>query len=100
MQVEKLIPTVKAIIVNNKPVIIASDLVRTKETAKILFGDTNVVYEESLRECNNGNFKNMKVKEFLNLKPTPYFSKLNYDEKYSEGESPHDFYNRVKKAIE
>lgn len=94
-QVERLKPTVKTIMVERNPIIIVSDLIRTEETARVLFDNEKVIYEPAFRECNNGSLKNMKVNDFLNLKPIPFFSSLKYHEKYPDGESPQDVYIRV-----
>lgn len=80
--------------------IISSDLARAKESAEILFKDKyKINYDTSLRECNNGDLKNMTIKEFKEKYPNMYFSNLNYNQKYPSGESPKEFYERISGLI-
>ncbi len=80
--------------------IISSDLTRAKETVEILFnGNYTIHYDMRLRECNNGDLKDLTKEEFYLRYPKMHFSSLNYDEKYPNGESPEDFYNRVSNYI-
>jgi probable phosphoglycerate mutase len=79
-------------------VIISSDLQRAKETAELIAKSIHrsVVYDDSFREINNGIFRNMPVKEFLASPARTLFADMQYEEKYPEGESPKEFYERVK----
>lgn len=80
--------------------IISSDLLRTKQTAEILFADKyEINYENRLRECNNGDLKNLTVKEFKDKYPNMYFHNLEYNQKYPNGESPKNFYERISSLI-
>lgn len=80
--------------------IISSDLARAKESAEILFKDKyKINYDTRLRECNNGDLKNMTIKEFKEKYPNMYFSNLNYNQKYPSGESPKEFYERISGLI-
>ena len=77
-------------------IIISSDLTRAKESAMILFGESyNIIYDERLRECNNGDLANLTKDEFNVKYPGLYFASLDLYEHYPNGESPQDFYNRV-----
>ena len=81
--------------------IVCSDLPRAYETAQIIskYLNLEVVLEPGLRETNNGILKNLTVDEFNKMYPGLYFSTLKMDQKYPEGESPNDFYNRIKEAF-
>ena len=82
-------------------VILSSDLVRAIETANIIKKriDVPVVYCEGLRETNNGLLKNLTKEEFNIKYPGLYWSSLRMDERYPDGESPNEFYNRVKETF-
>lgn len=80
--------------------IISSDLIRAKESTEILFGDKyKINYDSRLRECNNGDLRNMTINEFKEKYPNMYFSNLDYNQKYPNGESPKDFYERISSLI-
>lgn len=77
-------------------VIISSDLKRARETTKILFDLNNSsIFDKRLREVNNGDLANLAIEAFLHQYPSIYFDSINYDEKYPNGESPKDYYERV-----
>lgn len=76
--------------------IYSSDLNRAKETANVLFNKYDITFTNNLREIDNGIYKNMKVEVFNNLEIKHYFSNLDIEEKYPNGESPSEFFNRVK----
>jgi len=77
-------------------IILSSDLTRAKESAMILFDESyNIIYDERLRECNNGDLANLTKEEFNIKYPGLYFASLDLYEHYPNGESPQDFYNRV-----
>lgn len=81
--------------------IISSDLLRTRMTTEIINKRLKlpVEYDERIRENNNGllaGMENSKAKEEF---PNIYFSNLKYNERFPEGESPKEFYMRVKKAF-
>jgi probable phosphoglycerate mutase len=79
--------------------IISSDLKRAKMTAEIINEKYNVpiFYDNRLRENNNGIFAGMLNEEAEKNYPHAHFSELEYDEKFPEGESPKDFFERIKK---
>lgn len=82
-------------------VFISSDLNRAKETALILNEKINmdIIYDSNFRETNNGKLKNLTKEEFHRDYPGLYYSSLKMDEKYPDGESPNDFYNRIKETF-
>lgn len=80
--------------------IYASDLQRAKETAEILanaFGYP-ITYLSEFREVNNGDLAGMQNALADQKYPGLYWSALAFDECYPGGESPEQFYNRVKTA--
>lgn len=82
-------------------ILISSDLTRAKETSEIIFlnSNFNIIYDERFRETNNGDFKNMLVKDFIENHKNYIFSRLEMKQTYPNGESPFMFYNRIKNAI-
>ncbi len=86
----------------NYDFIISSDLPRAKETAEIISEVTGlpVIFDAGFRETNNGDLRNMKKEEFLKNYSHFIFSNLKMDEKYPNGESPSEFFFRVKDAFE
>ncbi len=81
--------------------IISSDLVRTKETADIISSKLSkeIVFEAHFREINNGDLKNLTKEEFNKRYPGLYYNTLSMSQAYPNGESPVDFYNRIKDAF-
>ena len=81
--------------------IISSDLVRTKETAEIISSKLlkKIIFNEKLREINNGELKNLTKEEFNNKYPGLYFNALMMEQAYPNGESPIDFYIRIKEVF-
>ncbi len=81
--------------------IISSDLVRTRETAEIISSKLSkeLIFNEKLREINNGNLKNLTKEEFTKRYPGLYFSTLSMNQAYPNGESPIDFYIRIKEVL-
>lgn len=77
---------------------VVSDLKRALTTANIAneFLDLPVVLEPELREINNGDLAGMLNDDVLVKYPGLFFNTLEMDEKYPNGESPIDFYNRIK----
>lgn len=86
---------------DNYDLFISSDLNRCIETSKIVNEklNMNIIYDSNFNEVNNGDLKNLTFEEFNNKYPGLYFSSLKMGEKYPNGESPNDFYNRVSKAF-
>ncbi len=81
--------------------IISSDLTRAKETSHIVFSKLSkqLIYNEKFREINNGDLKNLSKDEFNCKYPGLYYSTLRMNQTYPNGESPIDFYNRIKEAF-
>ncbi len=95
MEVEKLKEELNNLIEDDKFVVASSDLKRASETTKILFGGRKIDFSLDLRECNNGILKDLTKEQFIKKYSHLYFSNLNYEESYPEGESPKQFYERV-----
>lgn len=80
--------------------IYSSDIRRAAETAEILSYCLGypIEYLPGLREADNGDLAGMN-NDLANEKyPGLYWSTLDYDECYPNGESPEIFYNRIKAA--
>lgn len=80
--------------------IYSSDLIRAQQTAKILADkiDIPIHFTSEFREVNNGDLAGLK-NEIANIKfPNLYWKKLEWDEHYPNGESPKEFYERIKSA--
>ena len=82
--------------------IFASDLNRTKQTAEILKRSFQmpVEYCPEFREVNNGLLAGMKNELAAIEFPGLYWSTLDWNEAYPEGESPKAFYDRVRNGWE
>ena len=80
--------------------IFASDLQRAKETAEIVSCYLNlpVTYIEEFRENNNGDLAGIAKDTFQKEYPGMYFASLEWEQQYPNGESPKQFYNRIKDA--
>lgn len=77
--------------------IYASDLCRTLQTADILAAalELPVIKCPEFRETNNGDLAGMKH-ELANQKyPGLYWNSLEWEDKYPNGESPKEFYERI-----
>lgn len=79
--------------------IISSDLSRARQTADIINSELElpIEYTEKLREMNNGELAGMLNRDAEKLYPGLYANTLEMDEKYPNGESPIEFYNRIAK---
>ena len=77
--------------------ILSSDLPRTMTTARIITGELGLKIEEEprLRETNNGDLAGMLNEVALVQYPGLFFSSLEMDEAYPNGESPREFYERI-----
>ena len=77
---------------------ITSDLKRAETTATILAEALQLPLEKesSLRETNNGDLAGMLNSEADQKFPHLYFRSLAMDEHYPNGESPREFYQRIK----
>ncbi|MDT2840886.1 histidine phosphatase family protein [Vagococcus carniphilus] len=79
----------------------SSDLNRAVETTKIILKmqknkSNNIVYTDKLREINNGLLAGMKNEVAEKEYPGLYYGSLEFNENYPSGESPEEFYNRIK----
>ncbi|WP_195497382.1 histidine phosphatase family protein [Streptococcus constellatus] len=81
---------------------ITSDLKRAETTAEILARKLQlpVEKESTLRETNNGDLAGMLNSEANQKFPRLYFRSLAMDEHYPNGESPREFYQRIKTWFE
>lgn len=77
---------------------ITSDLKRAETTATILAETLQLPLEKEsgLRETNNGDLAGMLNSEADQKFPRLYFRSLAMDEHYPNGESPREFYQRIK----
>lgn len=82
--------------------ILSSDLPRAMTTADLLAAELGlpVQKEARLREVNNGVLAGMPDDTARERYPGLFFSSLQMDEAYPNGESPRDFYKRVKMWFE
>lgn len=82
--------------------IISSDLPRTMTTASYISAELGlpVLEESQIRETNNGDLAGMLNDEALVQYPGLFFSSLEMDEPYPNGESPNEFYARIKTWFE
>lgn len=80
--------------------LISSDLKRTVETVNEISLKFNmpVKFCEEWREINNGMLAGMLNTEAVEKYPDLYFNTLQMDEPYPGGESPLEFYSRIKNA--
>lgn len=81
--------------------IISSDLKRARMTADIINEKLKVEikYDKRIRENNNGIFAGMLNEEAIKNYPNVFFSNLKYDEKFPDGESPKEFFHRIRNAF-
>lgn len=79
--------------------IISSDLPRAVSTAQFISDelDIPVQTETQLREMNNGDLAGMPNDEAIERYPGIFFRSLKMDEPYPNGESPNEFFARIKK---
>ena len=82
--------------------IFASDLQRAKETADIVsrYLNLSVTYLKEFRENNNGDLAGISKERFQKEYPGMYYDSLDWEQQYPNGESPKQFYNRIKEAWE
>lgn len=80
--------------------LISSDLKRTVETTQEIQVklDISSQFSSEWREINNGVLAGMLNSEALEKYPGLFFNTLRMDEQYPGGESPIEFYNRIKKS--
>lgn len=77
--------------------IFSSDLQRAKETAEIVSDklNLNINFIEGFREINNGSLAGLTKEEAGRKFKGIYYSALNWEQKYPNGESPKMFYERI-----
>ena len=80
--------------------IYTSDLPRARQTAEILSEALSIPMKElpEFRETNNGVLAGMDHRLAEKQFPGLYWSALDWDEPYPNGESPCQFYNRISEA--
>lgn len=80
--------------------IYASDLARAKETAAIIAAelDLDVSYLPQFREGNNGELAGMLKSKARKKYPGVYWNTLDWTQSWAGGESPEQFFLRIKKA--
>ena len=78
--------------------IISSDLVRTMSTAAYIADRLSIpiIQESRIREMNNGDLAGISNKLAEEKYPGLYFNTLEMTERYPNGESPAEFYKRIK----
>lgn len=86
----------------NIDTLISSDLRRAVETINEISLKLNipVKFLSEWRENNNGILAGMLNREALQKYPGLFFNTLQMDERYPSGESPIEFYNRIKNAYQ
>lgn len=80
--------------------IFSSDLRRAVETAEIIasrFG-LSVIYNKEFREVNNGDLAGLKKDVAAERYPGIYWNTLLWEQRYPNGESPKEFYDRIRNA--
>lgn len=82
--------------------IYSSDLQRAKETAEIVaeYLKVSVIDKPEFREVNNGDLAGMENEEAAEKYPGMYWSDMDFDQCYPNGESPETFYKRVEEGWE
>lgn len=80
--------------------IFSSDLPRAAETAEIIAArlHLNITFLKEFREANNGDLAGMLKEEAKKEYPGLYWNTLSWEQAYPNGESPKQFYERVKNA--
>ena len=80
--------------------IYSSDIIRAKQTAEIIAEKLNlqVEYTPEFRESNNGDMAGITHEEAEERFPGIWWSNLDWDQHWPNGESPHQFYERIIKA--
>lgn len=77
--------------------IFSSDLQRARETAEIVSDklNLNINFIQGFREINNGDLAGLSKEEARRKFKGIYYSALNWEQKYPNGESPKMFYERI-----
>lgn len=81
--------------------VITSDLPRAAQTARPVCVALGIepIYKFCWRETNNGKLAGMANKDAETLYPGLYWTSLEANEKYPGGESPMDFFHRIRRAF-
>lgn len=84
--------------INKINCVISSDLVRTMSTATYIADRLSIpiIQESQIREMNNGDLAGISNKLAEEKYPGLYFNTLEMTERYPNGESPAEFYGRIK----
>lgn len=82
--------------------IFSSDLLRAKETSDFISKKLGiaVTFLREFREINNGDLAGISIERFQKFYPRLYYSSLDWEERYPNGESPKQFYNRIRDSWE
>ena len=80
--------------------IFSSDLPRAAETAEIIAAklNLNITFLKEFREANNGDLAGMLKEKAKAEYPGLYWNALDWEQPYPNGESPRQFYERIKTA--
>jgi len=80
--------------------IYSSDLVRAKETAEIVACELSlpITYLPQFRESNNGVLAGMPKSEAMEKYPGVYWNALDWTQAWPGGESPEQFFHRIRNA--
>lgn len=80
--------------------IYSSDLLRAVQTAQPIADRLHlpIIQMPEFRETNNGAFAGMKNDLASKLYPGLYWNALGWEQRYPDGESPRDFFERVRTA--
>ena len=80
--------------------IFSSDLLRARQTAEIISSKLHigVEYLPQFRETNNGILAGMNNHIATERYPGLFWNTLEWDERYPDGESPHQFFDRISNA--
>ena len=80
--------------------IFSSDLPRARETAEMIAArlNLNITFLKEFRETNNGDLAGMLKEKAKAEHPGVYWKRLNWEQSYLNGESPRQFYERIKNA--
>ena len=82
--------------------VVSSDLLRCAQTAEIMAKELNVplILNEGFRSFNIGSGAGVTYPEFYKAHPGQFIKHLPWDECIDDGETPHQFYSRVKKTFQ
>ena len=82
--------------------IFSSDLPRAKESAVIIAEKLglHVTFIKDFRETNNGDLAGISKEKFQSDYPGLFYSSLEWNQRYPNGESPKQFYTRIKEVWE